>query len=167
MYLHGLRAWRLLNVWLFVHRSKSVGVGLSYGLSAVHPLLCVTTAPLQLQLLLVANISVMPLPFTFTYLLTYLFKLWLSGERPFSCSFCDKQFFTSSDLAVHRRQHTGERPYSCETCGKRFVQSGHLTIHRRHHSGLKPYLCEICLRAFRTSSDLACHMRRHDKDHTL
>ena len=36
----------------------------------------------------------------------------------YTCRVCDKVFTTSSSLATHRRSHTGERPYSCKYCDK-------------------------------------------------
>ena len=55
-----------------------------------------------------------------------------SGEKPFSCSQCDKKFAKPSLKKIHERTHTGEKPFSCSKCNKCFTQSSHLKSHERN-----------------------------------
>uniref|UniRef100_A0A8C6TVH5 C2H2-type domain-containing protein n=1 Tax=Neogobius melanostomus TaxID=47308 RepID=A0A8C6TVH5_9GOBI len=64
-----------------------------------------------------------------------------TGERPYSCSTCNKAFARRSHLITHRRTHTGEKPFSCPTCNKAFARRSHLITHRRTHTGEKPFSC--------------------------
>uniref|UniRef100_A0A0M3J5H1 Zinc finger protein n=1 Tax=Anisakis simplex TaxID=6269 RepID=A0A0M3J5H1_ANISI len=54
-----------------------------------------------------------------------------TGEKPFSCHFCDKKFAQKATLQVHERTHTGERPYKCKYCEKTFAQYGTKTVHEK------------------------------------
>lgn len=52
-----------------------------------------------------------------------------SGERPYHCKDCDKQFTQLNALQRHQRIHTGEKPYMCNMCGRTFTDKS--TV-RRH-----------------------------------
>jgi len=64
------------------------------------------------------------------------------------CSFCSRQFYSTSHLASHERTHTGDRPFTCDTCGKQFTQSGSLNVHRRSHDEPQPFPCHVCGQRF-------------------
>ena len=39
-----------------------------------------------------------------------------SGEKPFKCAQCDKNFRTAGVLKRHLRIHSGEKPFKCTQC---------------------------------------------------
>lgn len=53
------------------------------------------------------------------------------------CSYadCTKRFTEYSSLYKHQVTHTGQKPYTCESCGKNYRQASTLAMHRRtaHH----------------------------------
>ncbi|XP_009893690.1 PREDICTED: zinc finger and BTB domain-containing protein 17 [Charadrius vociferus] len=84
-----------------------------------------------------------------------------TGEKPCQCLICGKAFTQASSLIAHVRQHTGEKPYVCERCGKRFVQSSQLANHIRHHDNIRPHKCTVCNKAFVNVGDLSKHIIIH------
>ena len=41
-----------------------------------------------------------------------------TGERPFQCAFCPKNFQRRDLMRKHERIHTDTRPYACQYCAK-------------------------------------------------
>ena len=85
-----------------------------------------------------------------------------TGERPYSCSLCDRAFAEKGNLEKHRRTHTRETPYLCRECGETFCHSYQLKRHRLKHTGdMKPFVCNQCGRGFLQEAKLHLHMRIH------
>ncbi|NXR33386.1 ZN383 protein, partial [Zosterops hypoxanthus] len=86
-----------------------------------------------------------------------------TGEKPYSCTVCQKNFRTSSHLKRHRLTHLNlpVKTYRCEECGYCTARNGNLKLHLRIHSGEKPFQCRQCSLAFRTSSHLKRHLLTH------
>ncbi|XP_075931671.1 uncharacterized protein LOC142931579 isoform X3 [Anarhichas minor] len=73
---------------------------------------------------------------------------WRAGEKPFSCTECDRRFRTKGGMKRHMMTHTGEKPFSCSVCRKSFAQSADLEIHMRIHTGEKRLRCRVCDQRF-------------------
>ena len=115
-----------------------------------------------------------------------------SGNTPFECRECFKQFKQESHLTNHLKIHAGPRPFCCSKCRLRFThqeeRNAHeemcnrrvfecfvcgkafgwmkisLIRHMRIHSGEKPFECQQCLKRFQQNNGLNWHMRLHTKD---
>lgn len=56
---------------------------------------------------------------------------------------------------------SGQKPYQCHVCNKNFSQNGNLQEHLRIHTGEKPFCCDYCGRKFTTSSQVSCDFNVH------
>ncbi|XP_074104361.1 uncharacterized protein LOC141530879 isoform X3 [Cotesia typhae] len=83
------------------------------------------------------------------------------GIKNFSCDICNRTFATKRTLVDHRRIHTDERPYVCNRCGKTFKQKASLFVHNRTHSDVFPFKCVHCDQSFRTRPTLMVHVTKH------
>ena len=90
------------------------------------------------------------------------------GEKPYTCTSCNKSYFRYKTLANYFKIYTGEQPYNGPFCGKLFTRSYHLEIHIRTHTGDKPFPCSLCSRSFNAPVSLTIHMRIHtgERPHT-
>ena len=85
-----------------------------------------------------------------------------NGEKPYSCSLCDKTFAISASVIIHKRiHHTGEKPYSCSQCVSCFADFRTLKQHKKVHTCKKSFSCNYCPKTFSQSSSLKVHIRTH------
>ncbi len=83
----------------------------------------------------------------------------------FSCRVCHRRLKSLKGVKLHMMIHTGEKPFACNDCNKQFRQRIHLKNHfRSQHSELKKYKCEICEYTLSTRPALCMHMKsKHPK----
>ncbi|XP_050294888.1 zinc finger protein 586-like [Anthonomus grandis grandis] len=85
-----------------------------------------------------------------------------TGERPFVCSICNKDFRVSQGLLRHIKEtHEKVKDYHCDTCGADFTTKRNLDEHRRIHSNERPYICKTCGKSFKQKASLFVHNRSH------
>ncbi|XP_010899943.2 zinc finger protein 154 [Esox lucius] len=79
------------------------------------------------------------------------------------CTFCDKALPNKVALNRHLQHHTGEKPFHCQECGKDYGSKSTLKIHNLqvHHKGTKNFMCNECGRLFTHLTYLKRHLYSH------
>jgi len=68
-----------------------------------------------------------------------------TGERPYKCDLCPKEFGFRSAMRRHRQTvHSGSKAFQRQDCKKRLGRKDLRDLHKMIHLGIKPFKCPEC-----------------------
>ena len=80
-----------------------------------------------------------------------------------TCEFCGENFDLVEELKNHVKIHSGDRPYSCKICYRDFTHRHNLKRHMMSHSD-NSVQCGLCSRTFKEAFYLQMHMKVHAEE---
>lgn len=88
-----------------------------------------------------------------------------SGQRPFTCLICNKDFTTKWNLKLHKWTHASRtsKPYRCDQCKGAFIRETDYIAHMNSHKSVKPYTCNYCGAQFIRKYNCQRHVKEHEK----
>lgn len=88
-----------------------------------------------------------------------------SGQRPFTCLICNKDFTTKWNLKLHKWTHASRtsKPYRCDQCKGAFIRETDYVAHMNSHKSVKPYTCNYCGAQFIRKYNCQRHVKEHEK----
>ncbi|KAB7499696.1 Zinc finger protein 2 [Armadillidium nasatum] len=86
------------------------------------------------------------------------------GSRLHCCPFCPYKSYVMTNVKTHiKYKHTGEKPFSCSVCQKSFTEKSKLNRHYQTHRSEEGFICHICLRRFAEETEVKDHINNCHK----
>lgn len=92
-----------------------------------------------------------------------------SGNRPFTCTICKREFTTQWNLKLHRWTHEARtnKPFKCDQCQGAFIRQSDFVAHMNSHKSIRPYTCNYCGAKFIRKYNCQRHVKEHENEKTF
>ncbi|KAJ8942251.1 hypothetical protein NQ318_003098 [Aromia moschata] len=92
-----------------------------------------------------------------------------SGQRPFTCLICNKDFTTKWNLKLHKWTHASRtsKPFKCDQCKGAFIRESDYIAHMNSHKSVRPYTCNYCGAQFIRKYNCLRHVKEHENNKTF
>ena len=81
-----------------------------------------------------------------------------TGDKPFTCTVCDKGFKQKGEMKRHMDIHKGET--TCTVCAKVFSRKSSLKLHMETVEQKQIFTCTVCGKELGRKSSLQKHMKK-------